>query len=99
MVGIIKVASENPAKIKYGMIGGGPDAFFGSVHRKAAAMDGEIDLVAGAFSSSGEKSRIQGKELMLEQDRVYDSYAEMAEKEAALPEDERIDFVSIVTPN
>jgi len=99
MVGIIKGASENPAKIKYGMIGGGPDAFFGSVHRKAAAMDGEIDLVAGAFSSSGEKSRIQGKELMLEPDRVYDSYAEMAEEEAALPEDERIDFVSIVTPN
>jgi len=99
MVGIIKGASENQAKIKYGMIGGGPDAFFGSVHRKAAAMDGEIDLVAGAFSSSGEKSRIQGKELMLEPGRIYDSYAEMAEEEAALPEDERIDFVSIVTPN
>jgi len=96
MVGIIKGVSENPAKIKYGMIGGGPDAFFGSVHRKAAALDGEIDLVAGAFSSSGEKSRIQGKELMLEPGRVYDSYVEMAEKEAALPEDERIDFVSIL---
>ena len=99
MVEIMKAASENSAKIKYGMIGGGPDAFFGSIHRKAAAMDGEIELVAGAFSSSGEKSLIQGKELMLEPGRVYGSYEEMAEKEAALTEDKRIDFVSIVTPN
>ena len=81
------------------MVGGGPDAFFGAVHRKAAALDGEIELVAGAFSSSGQKSRAQGKESMLEPGRVYDSYQEMAEKEAALPEGERIDFVSIVTPN
>ncbi|TET48013.1 MAG: Gfo/Idh/MocA family oxidoreductase, partial [Actinomycetota bacterium] len=99
MVGVIKGVSEKPAKIKYGMVGGGPDAFFGAVHRKAAALDGEIELVAGAFSSSGQKSRAQGKESMLEPGRVYDSYQEMAEKEAALPDDKRIDFVSIVTPN
>lgn len=99
MVGIIKDVSENPSRIKYGMVGGGPDAFFGIVHRKAAAMDGEIELVAGAFSSSPEKSRIQGKELMLDPDRVYDSFEQMAEKEAELPEDEKIDFVAIVTPN
>ncbi len=86
-------------KIKYGMVGGGPDAFFGAVHRKAAALDGEIELAAGAFSSSPEKSQAQGKELMLDPGRVYNSYQEMAEGEAALPEEERIDFVSIVTPN
>ena len=86
-------------KIRYGMVGGGPGAFIGGVHRKAAALDGEIDLVAGAFSSDPEKSREQGAELFLDPGRVYDSYAEMAEKEAALPEGERIDFVSIVTPN
>ena len=81
------------------MVGGGPGAFIGAVHRKAAALDGEIELVAGAFSSSPEKSRQQGAELFLDPSRVYDSYQEMAETEAALPEGERIDFVSIVTPN
>ena len=86
-------------KIRYGMVGGGPDAFIGAVHRKAAALDGEIDLVAGAFSSSPEKSRQQGRELFLDVNRVYGSYHEMAEKESQLPEGERIDFVSIVTPN
>jgi predicted dehydrogenase len=86
-------------KLKYGMVGGGPDAFIGGVHRMAAALDGNIELVAGAFSSSPEKSREQGNALMLDGKRVYGSYQEMAEKEAALPEGERIDFVSIVTPN
>ena len=86
-------------KIRYGMVGGGPGAFIGAVHRKAAALDGEIELVAGAFSSSAEKSRQQGGELLLNPSRVYGSYQEMAEKESKLPKGERIDFVSIVTPN
>lgn len=86
-------------KIRYGMVGGGPGAFIGGVHRKAAALDGEIELVAGAFSSSAEKSRQQGEELYLDPARVYGSYKEMAEAEAKLPLGERIDFVSIVTPN
>jgi predicted dehydrogenase len=86
-------------KIRYGMVGGGPDAFIGAVHRKAAALDGEIELVAGAFSSSPEKSRQQGAELLLDANRVYGSYQEMAEKESQLPDGDRIDFVSIVTPN
>ena len=86
-------------KLKYGMVGGGPGAFIGEVHRKAIALDGKAELVAGAFSSDPEKSRRQGHELHLEESRVYGSYEEMAEKEAALPEAERIDFVSIVTPN
>jgi len=86
-------------KVKYGMVGGGPGAFIGKVHRKAVVLDSEIELVAGAFSSDPEKSKEQGKELNLNPSRVYASYEEMAEKEASLPEDERIDFVSIVTPN
>ncbi len=86
-------------KLRYGMVGGGPGAFIGEVHRKAAALDGLTELVAGAFSSDPDKSRRQGEELFINPDRVYGSYEEMAEREAARPEDERIDFVSIVTPN
>ena len=86
-------------KIRYGMVGGGPDAFIGAVHRQAAALDGEIELVAGAFSSSADKSRQQGEKLLLDASRVYGSYKEMAEKENQLHKGDRIDFVSIVTPN
>lgn len=81
------------------MVGGGPDAFIGAVHRMAAALDGEMEIVAGAFSSDPEKSRLQGQLLHLFSDRVYGSYREMVECEQRLPEGERIDFVSIVTPN
>ncbi|MBW3629667.1 MAG: Gfo/Idh/MocA family oxidoreductase [Gemmatimonadetes bacterium] len=86
-------------KVRYGMVGGGPGAFIGGVHRKAAAMDGEIELVAGAFSSSAEKSSALGRELFLDASRVYGSWQKMVEGESRLPEGERIDFVSIVTPN
>ncbi|MBN1836181.1 MAG: Gfo/Idh/MocA family oxidoreductase [Spirochaetales bacterium] len=86
-------------KLKYGMVGGGPGAFIGGVHRMVAALDQKMELVAGAFSSSPEKSRQQGAELLLDPKRVYGSYQEMVEKEAKLPEGQRIDFVSIVTPN
>lgn len=86
-------------KVRYGMVGGGPGAFIGAVHRHAAALDGEMELVAGAFSSSPQRSVEQGGLLGLDPSRVYASYSEMAEKEAALPESERIDCVSIVTPN
>lgn len=82
-----------------GMVGGGLDAFIGSVHRMAAALDGEIELVCGAFSSSAEKSKASGQALYLPADRVYGSFEEMIQKEKALPEGERMDFVSIVTPN
>lgn len=85
--------------LRYGMVGGGPDAFIGAVHRSAAALDGEMKLVAGAFSSSPEKSKRQGEDLHLTPDRVYETYKVMAEREAARPADERLDFVSIVTPN
>lgn len=86
-------------KLRYGMIGGGPGAFIGAVHRHAAAFDGLAELVAGAFSSDPGKSRAQGCDLHLDANRVYGSYEEMAAREASLPESERIDFVSIVTPN
>lgn len=86
-------------KLRYGMVGGGPGAFIGAVHRMAAALDGTMELVAGAFSSDPEKSRDQGEDLGLPARRVYASYQEMVEREAALPEGDRIDFVSIVTPN
>lgn len=86
-------------KLKMGMIGGGPGSFIGGIHRNAAALDGLISLVAGSFSSRIEKSRQLGEELFLSEDRIYSSYDEMFEKELLLPEEERIDFVCIVTPN
>ncbi|HWJ30232.1 MAG TPA: Gfo/Idh/MocA family oxidoreductase, partial [Flavisolibacter sp.] len=86
-------------KLRMGMVGGGPGAFIGAIHRTAAFMDGEIELVAGAFSSNAEKSKEIGRDLHLEPDRAYGSYEEMITKEKALPEDQRMDFVSIVTPN
>lgn len=82
-----------------GMIGGGPGAFIGAVHRIAANMDGAIELVCGAFSSDPEKSKQAGEMLGLDPARVYGSYREMIRAEAALPASERMDFVSIVTPN
>jgi predicted dehydrogenase len=81
------------------MVGGGPGAFIGEVHRRAARLDGLATLVAGVFSSKAETSRDFGRELGLDPDRAYGSFEEMAEREAALPEDQRIDFVSVVTPN
>ncbi len=86
-------------KLKMGMIGGGPGAFIGAVHRIAANMDGEIELVCGAFSSDAEKSKQQGEILHLSQQRIYGSYKEMIRRETELPQAERMDFVSIVTPN
>ena len=81
------------------MVGGGRGAFIGGVHRRAAALDGEIELVAGAFSSNPKKSALSGKDFYLKPSRVYASYKEMAEKEKALPENERIDFVTVVVQN
>ena len=82
-----------------GMVGGGRGAFIGAVHRMAAALDGQIELVCGAFSSNPEKSKLSGEDFYLNPDRVYGTYQEMIEKEKNLPSSERMDFVSIVTPN
>jgi len=81
------------------MIGGGKDAFIGAVHRLAMNMDGQVELVAGALSINPEIAVESGKILFLDEDRIYTDYKVMLEKEAAMPADKRIDFVSIVTPN
>lgn len=86
-------------KLKMGMIGGGKDAFIGGVHRMAAMLDGECELVCGAFSSTPERSKASGEMLYLPPDRVYGTYEEMFESEKKLPDGQRMDFVSIVTPN
>jgi len=86
-------------KLKMGMIGGGIDAFIGAVHRMAAALDGECELICGAFSSTPERSKKSGEALYLPPERVYGTYEEMITREKELPEGERMDFVSIVTPN
>ena len=81
------------------MIGGGKQAFIGAVHRMAANLDGLIELSCGAFSSNPETSKISGEELFLPKNRTYGSYQELFEKESKLPIEQRIHFVSIVTPN
>lgn len=81
------------------MIGGGRGAFIGAIHRIAANIDGQIELVCGAFSSDPQRSRDSGADFFLPPDRCYGTFEEMIKKEAALPPNERMDFVSIVTPN
>lgn len=87
------------AKVRMGMVGGGEGAFIGAVHRMAAAIDGQIELVCGAFSRDAERSQRSGAALHLPAERVYDDYATMLQQESALPADERMQFVAIVTPN
>jgi len=86
-------------KIRYGMVGGGRGAFIGAVHRIAAAMDQQIDLVCGAFSSDPERSRASGADLFLPPQRCYGTFEEMIKRESKLPDSERMDFLAIVTPN
>lgn len=86
-------------KVRMGMVGGGAGAFIGAIHRAAAAMDGQIELVCGALSSDPERARLSALELGIESGRCYTSYQEMFAAEAALPEEQRMQFVSIVTPN
>jgi predicted dehydrogenase len=86
-------------KIRMGMVGGGRGAFIGAVHRIAAAIDQQIELVCGAFSSDPERSKASGADFFLPAERCYGTFQEMIEKEKALPAGERMDFVAIVTPN
>jgi predicted dehydrogenase len=86
-------------KLKLGMIGGGQGAFIGAVHRIAARIDDEYELVCGAFSSDPEKAKASGILLGLPAERSYTSYKELIEKEKQLPENERVQVISIVTPN
>ena len=86
-------------KIRFGMVGGGRGAFIGAVHRIAAAIDQQIELVCGAFSSDPERSKASGADLFLPPDRCYGTFEEMIRSEAKLPADKRMDFIAIVTPN
>ena len=86
-------------KLRMGMVGGGSDAFIGAVHRRAALMENDVELVCGCFSIDPEISLSSGRSYHLPDDRIYKNYKEMFEKETQLPEGERMDFVTIVTPN
>ncbi len=99
LIPLINKMSAFKRKIKMGMIGGGRGAFIGGIHRIAANIDGEIELVCGAFSSSEEKSKLSGEDFYLASERCYANYDEMMAEEAKLPLGERMDFVAIVTPN
>ncbi len=87
------------AKLKLGMVGGGSGAFIGAVHRMAASLDGRFEFIAGALSSTPERSAASGRELGLAGDRAYATWREMLEAESRRGEDQRIDVVSVVTPN
>ena len=93
------MTASTARRLRMGMVGGGPGAFIGDVHRRAACIDGDVELVAGAFASDAARSRRKGRELGLSPGRVYASYADMAAGERARPDGDRIDFVSVVTPN
>lgn len=86
-------------KLRMGMVGGGKDAFIGAIHRIAANMDGMIELVCGALSINPDVAKDSAKSLFLPESRTYLTYEEMIKAEAALPADQRMDFVTIVTPN
>src|SRR6476660_5036328 len=90
---------ENSTRLKLGMIGGGPGSFIGAIHRIAARMDNYYDLIGGAFSGSAEKSLETGRELGLEESRIYPSYQELILKEKQKPNSEKIKVIAIVTPN
>lgn len=99
-----RIFSEPPSypmnrKLRFGMIGGGRGAFIGAIHRLAALMDGQAELVAGAFSSDPERSKASGSDLFIAPERTYGSYTEMVKAEAKMRLDRHLDFVVIVTPN
>lgn len=95
----LQTFAMNNRKLRMGMIGGGKDAFIGAIHRLALNMDGQIELVAGSLSVNPETAVASGRLLYLAEERIYTDYKVMLEKEAAMPADKRLDFVSIVTPN
>ncbi|MEK6234225.1 MAG: Gfo/Idh/MocA family oxidoreductase, partial [Planctomycetales bacterium] len=86
-------------KLRMGLVGGGQGAFIGRVHATAAVLDIRAELVAGALSSTPEKSKASAPDYDIAEDRAYGSYQEMLDVEKTLPEDKRIDFVTVATPN
>jgi predicted dehydrogenase len=93
------MSTPQDRKLRYAMVGGGRDAFIGAVHRQAMAMDGQMELVAGALSSHPDKARASGRDLGLADARNHGRWEDLLADELKRPADERIDFVSIVTPN
>ncbi|WP_256354191.1 Gfo/Idh/MocA family protein [Variovorax sp. dw_308] len=91
--------STSPRKLRYAMVGGGRDAFIGAVHRHAIALDGQAEFVAGALSSTPDKARASGRDLLLADDRNHADWQSLLADELKRPADRRIDFVAIVTPN
>ncbi|WP_256735148.1 Gfo/Idh/MocA family oxidoreductase [Variovorax sp. dw_954] len=91
--------STSPRKLRYAMVGGGRDAFIGAVHRHAIALDGQAEFVAGALSSTPDKARASGRDLLLADDRNHGDWQSLLADELKRPADQRIDFVAIVTPN
>ena len=94
-----KITKMENRKLRMGMIGGGSDAFIGAIHRRAALMENEIELVCGCFSINPEISLSSGRSYYIPDNRIYSTWQEMIAAEAQLPEGERMDFVTIVTPN
>ena len=86
-------------RIRYGMVGGGEGAFIGQVHRMAAALDGEFELVCGSFSRDADNNSRSGIRCAIDNSRVYASWQQMFEAESALPADQRMEMVAVVTPN
>ena len=86
-------------RLRYGQIGGGTGSFVGAIHRAAVALDGGVDLVAGALCSDPGRARASARDLFIPDRRSYATWQELVEREAARPEEERLDFISIVTPN
>lgn len=86
-------------KLRLGMVGGGAGAFIGAVHRAAAAMDGRLQLVCGSFSRDPDNNRRTGRDLGLPDARIYPDWWSLIESEAALPEDERMQLLTVATPN
>ena len=86
-------------RVRYGMVGGGQGAFIGDVHRLAARLDGQLELVCGVFSRNSKNSETTGRALGLNPDRIYPDFEKMMTAEAARAESDRMEFVSIVTPN
>lgn len=86
-------------KLRFGQVGGGRGSFIGETHRRSATWNGLVEFVAGALASTPEGSKRSGQDLLLSPERNYGTWREMLECESALPEEQRIDFVSIATPN
>jgi predicted dehydrogenase len=93
------VTESSARRLRAAMVGGGRGAFIGAVHRHAMALDGQIEVVAGALSSDPDRARASGRDIGLRDDRNHGTWQALLDDELRRPAEERIDFVAIVTPN